>query len=82
MVAGFQEQANSFFFFFFLIFKLYKIVLVLPNIKMNPANSFLRPGPGKLHSVTSVVSHILDSRGKDIQSHLWMGGVFRNFGYT
>ena len=49
---------------------------------MNPANSFLRPGPGKLHSVTSVVSHILDSRGKDIQPHLWMGGVFRNFGYT
>lgn len=47
MVAGFQEQANS----------------------------FLRPGPGKLHSVTTVVSRILDSRGKDIQSHLWMGGV-------
>ena len=43
-------------FFFNFIFKLYKIVLVLPNIKMNPANSFLRPGPGKLHSVTSVVS--------------------------
>ena len=27
---------NSFFFYFYFIFKLYKIVLVLPNIKMNP----------------------------------------------
>ena len=42
----------------------------------------LRSGPGKLHSVTSIVSQLLDSMGKDIQSHHWMGEVFRNFGYT
>ena len=43
--------------------------------------SFLRSGPGNLHSVTSVVSHALDSRGEDIRPHLWMGGVPENFGY-
>ena len=34
--------AIAFFFFFFFIFKLYITVLVLPNIKMNPPQVYIR----------------------------------------
>ena len=33
---GERRRIDAFFFLFFFIFKLYIIVLVLPNIKMNP----------------------------------------------
>ena len=36
-----ENQGHGSFFFFFLIFKLYIIVLVLPNIKMNPSQVYM-----------------------------------------
>ena len=45
---------DSFFFKFYFIFKLYIIVLVLPNIKMNPPQVFL---PGESHGKRSLVGY-------------------------
>ena len=38
---GAAHPKNQLFFFFYFIFKLYKIVLVLPNIKMNPPQLYI-----------------------------------------
>ena len=40
--SQFLLQASHDFFFFYFIFKLYKIVLVLPNIEMNPPQVYMR----------------------------------------
>ena len=42
-------------FFFNFIFKLYKIVLVLPNIKMNPPQVYI------LHFLIQLVSHLCNN---------------------
>ena len=36
-----KDRLNYYFFKFYLIFKLYIIVLVLPNIKMNPPQVYM-----------------------------------------
>ena len=38
---GWNSGSSIFFFKFYLIFKLYIIVLVLPNIKMNPPQVYM-----------------------------------------
>ena len=43
--SQFLLQASHDFFFFYFIFKLYKIVLVLPNIEMNPPQVYSVPHP-------------------------------------
>ena len=54
LADGFQGRAFFFFFKFSFLFKLYIIVLALPNIKMNPPQVYMCSPEGLLKATFAV----------------------------
>ena len=56
-----ERKGNSFFFFFNFIFKLYKIVLVLPNMEMNLPQVLRSGGNAKFDQARKGSGQVLQS---------------------
>ena len=84
--SHFGKQSGSIFFFNF-IFKLYNIVLVLPNIEMNPPQVYmcspswtLLPPPSPIPSLWVIPVH--QPQASSIVHRTWTGDSFHTWYYT
>ena len=87
--AGILSAALSFFFPFYFIFKFYNIVLILPNIEMNPPQVYmcspswaLLPPPSSLPIPSLWVIPVHQPQASCILHRTWTGDSFLIWYYT